>query len=321
MKGIIATIIVLGLIAFGAYYLWPKQKDEPVVTDFASCVAAGYPILESYPEQCKTPSGAIFINNPNPVATTTDQSTPVENNSPVRYVNVSENELVTSPLIVRGEATAGWYFEASFPVKLLDANGKVLAQAPATTTDDWTDMNGFHPFTSSALTFTTTTATGTLVLHNDNPSGLAKYDQEVRIPVRFKAEEKTIKLYYYNSSKDKDSTGNILCSSRGLVAVSRTVPVSITPIQDAIRELLKGTITDAEKKSGLISNFPLAGVSLTGASLATDGTLTLTFTDPQHATSGGACKINILRAQIEATAKQFPEVKAVRIMPATLFQP
>ena len=40
------------------------------------------------------------------------------------------NELVdpTGPLTIKGEARGNWYFEASFPVKLLDANGSILSQ-------------------------------------------------------------------------------------------------------------------------------------------------------------------------------------------------
>ncbi len=131
---------------------------------------------------------------------------------------------------------------------------------------------------------------------------------------------KTVKLYYYSSTKDTEN-GILTCSTKGLVAVDRQISISQTPLQDTIRLLMQGTITDTEKRSGMMSNFPLIGVSLDGASVDANGTLTLTFSDPQHSTSGGACRSNVLRAQIEATAKQFPTVKQVRIQPATLFQP
>lgn len=91
---------------------------------------------------------------------------------------------VTSPLTVSGTARGTWFFEASFPVSLLDANGNVLAQAPAQAQGDWmtTDM---VPFTVT-LTFTPpASGQGMLVLKKDNPSGLPQNDASVQVPVTF----------------------------------------------------------------------------------------------------------------------------------------
>lgn len=93
---------------------------------------------------------------------------------------------VRSPLEIAGEARGSWFFEASFPVTLLDANGGVLARRPAQARGEWMTEE-FVPF-DAELTFTQpTTSTGTLVLAKDNPSGLAEHDAEVRIAVRFDA--------------------------------------------------------------------------------------------------------------------------------------
>lgn len=121
-------------------------------------------------------------------------------------------------------------------------------------------------------------------------------------------ETRTINLYYYNPDLDKDESGNIACGRDGLVPVEREISITQTPIQDAIKLLLS---------SGLID---LEGVSLRGASL-NDGILTLEFDDPNNKTVGGACRVGILWFQIEATAKQFPEVRQVRFLPEELFQP
>ncbi|MCU0653511.1 MAG: GerMN domain-containing protein [Candidatus Pacebacteria bacterium] len=129
-----------------------------------------------------------------------------------------------------------------------------------------------------------------------------------------------ISLYYYNPARDLDDMGNIACGREGLVAVPREIPVTQTPIQDAIRLLLAGRTTDKEREAGITTEFPLAGVKMKGANLK-DGVLTLEFADPQNKTSGGACRAGILWFQIEATAKQFPEVKEVRFIPETIFQP
>jgi hypothetical protein len=131
---------------------------------------------------------------------------------------------------------------------------------------------------------------------------------------------RTISLYFYDASRDTDAAGNLLCSSQGLVAVTRSIPLTTTPIQDAVRELLKGELASDERAKGITTEYPLPGLSLVAASLR-DGVLTLTLADPQGNTVGGSCRVGILRAQIEATAKQFGGVREVRFVPEELFQP
>ena len=136
------------------------------------------------------------------------------------------------------------------------------------------------------------------------------------------SETRTIKLYYYNYELDRDEFGNTACSRNGLVPVVREIPITQTPIQDTINLLLKGkeNLIEDEKKASITTEFPLEGLKLTGANLK-DGVLTLSFDDPFFKTSGGSCRVGILWFQIEATAKQFPEVKEVRFLPEELFQP
>ncbi len=129
-----------------------------------------------------------------------------------------------------------------------------------------------------------------------------------------------VKLYYYNPELDKDDSGNIACSRDGLVAVSREIPASQSVIQDTIQLLLSGELTDEEKAEGIETEYPLAGLGLKESFLI-DGVLTLEFDDPNNKTGGGSCRVNILWAQIEATAKQFEGVEEVRFLPEELFQP
>ncbi|MDZ4231853.1 MAG: GerMN domain-containing protein [Candidatus Pacearchaeota archaeon] len=133
-------------------------------------------------------------------------------------------------------------------------------------------------------------------------------------------EGRLVKLYYYNQEKDKDETGNLLCSQNGLVAVEREIPLTQTPIQDTIRTLLLGELSELEREQGIETEYPLEGFSLKGASLR-DGVLSLEFEDVNNRTVGGSCRVGILWFQIEATAKQFEEVSQVRFLPEELFQP
>lgn len=94
------------------------------------------------------------------------------------------DDIVTSPLTVRGRARSSWFFEGSLPVVLVDMSGNILAQGPGTALTDWTQP-GWVEF-SAELTFDTPTeADGELIIKKDNPSGLPENDGSIRIPVRF----------------------------------------------------------------------------------------------------------------------------------------
>lgn len=94
--------------------------------------------------------------------------------------------VVSSPVAIAGTATGGgWFFEASFPVKVLDGDGAVLGQGQAQAQSDWTST-GTIPFVASITFRTPKYATGAIVFAKDNPSGLPENAQELSVPVRFK---------------------------------------------------------------------------------------------------------------------------------------
>lgn len=105
----------------------------------------------------------------------------------IRVNTPGQNAIITSPLTIRGEARGYWFFEASFPVKLTDANGNNIPLEPGymQAKGEWM-TEAFVPF-EGAYTFTApATDTGTLVLMKDNPSGLPENDDALMIPVRFR---------------------------------------------------------------------------------------------------------------------------------------
>lgn len=141
-------------------------------------------------------------NTPSATNTTTNTSTntadtgitpfPPKGGMPIRptkddliAVNTpTAEQVIESPFTVSGEARGNWYFEASFPVQLLDGNGKEIATTTAKAQGDWMTTE-YVPF-EAVLTFAKpTTDIGTLVLKKDNPSGLPANDDQLRIPVRF----------------------------------------------------------------------------------------------------------------------------------------
>lgn len=92
---------------------------------------------------------------------------------------------ITSPLTVTGQARGSWFFEGSFPVLLVDWDGKIIAQTQAKAQKEWT-TDEFVPF-SAELQFEKPNLydRGNLILKKDNPSGLSKNDDALEIPVSF----------------------------------------------------------------------------------------------------------------------------------------
>lgn len=295
---IIISILVLigGLIGFG-YSIF--KKGEP----------------RACPQEAKLCSDGSYVSRTGP----TCEFTLCPHEDLIRVFTPQANEKISSPLLITGEARGFWFFEATFPIKLLDDQGNLIAQHYAQAKGDWMTAD-FVPFEAELVFEAPTIQKGYLVLEKDNPSDLPENAEELRIPIIF-SDSKIVKLYYYNPEQDKDESGNIQCSRDGLIAVERKIPITKTPIQDTIKLLITGQLTEAEKSRGITTEFPLEGFSLKELNLKPDGTLILKFNDPLNRASGGACRASILWFQIEATAKQFPEVKKVEFSPPSLFQP
>jgi hypothetical protein len=112
-----------------------------------------------------------------------------ENRTPVGndLIQVSAPESgarIESPLTVRGEARGNWYFEATFPLRLLDSEGNVLAMGYAEARGEWMTTE-FVPFTGTLTFVAPRNGEGLLILERANPSGLPQNADEVRIPVEF----------------------------------------------------------------------------------------------------------------------------------------
>jgi hypothetical protein len=86
---------------------------------------------------------------------------------------------------VIGQARGFWFFEASFPIEVLDEKGQVLAKGiaqaepdPQTGEINWMTEN-FVPFKALIKIPQTYIGPATLVLHKDNPSGLPENDASI----------------------------------------------------------------------------------------------------------------------------------------------
>lgn len=102
----------------------------------------------------------------------------------ITVVSPQPNTEISSPLTITGEASGTWFFEATFPVKLVDTNGAVIAQGNVQTMSDW-QTEEMVPF-EGVLEFTTDVREGELILRKDNPSGLPENGGQFLVPVKFK---------------------------------------------------------------------------------------------------------------------------------------
>ena len=82
--------------------------------------------------------------------------------------------------IVTGSAR-GWYFEASFPIRVIDQAGNQLGQGVAQAQGDWMTTNPV-PFKAS-VSVGKYQGPAILMLMKDNPSGEVKNDASIQIPI------------------------------------------------------------------------------------------------------------------------------------------
>jgi len=181
--GVFVAVLVVAAVgaffAFGGLKL-PLLTSKPPLgqtpNSFEECAGAGYPIMESYPPRCNVPGDGTF---------TQDIGNELEKMDLIVLERLRPNETVSSPLVISGRARGYWFFEASFPVELLDDSGSVIASGIATAQDEWM-TEAFVPFSATLEFSSPVTEKGTLILKKDNPSGLPEHDDRLVVPVRFR---------------------------------------------------------------------------------------------------------------------------------------
>ncbi|MDQ1284324.1 MAG: hypothetical protein QG620_672 [Patescibacteria group bacterium] len=156
-------------------------------------------IRDGFPLSGK-PRGGCVIQSSNPVAEKGEsqeffQTAPSSDKAPLEEAYFSEEmgieiisprkgEAVGSPLTVKGRAKQGWFFEGSFPVKILASDRTVLAETYASAQEDWTEKEWVE-FSGTIEFPVPDDSEGFLLLEPDDPSGFPRYGVAVHIPVTF----------------------------------------------------------------------------------------------------------------------------------------
>lgn len=128
--------------------------------------------------------GSFMLFKPKAIAPIVEKS-----NSPVVEKEICQHEnlcveypkagqVVSGTILLKGKARK-WYFEASFPVRLIDASGKEVLAVPVQAQGEWMTVE-FVPFeTTITIPASAVKGNAMLVFTEDNPAG----DEERGRPV------------------------------------------------------------------------------------------------------------------------------------------
>lgn len=168
-------LFLMVVLVVGGVWWFSLKTPNVVVTSFEECAAAGNPIAESYPATCRTKEGKVF---------TEDIGNELEKIDLIRVDSPRPNTLVSSPLKITGQARGTWFFEASFPARILDSNGVELGVVPVQALGEWMTTD-FVSFSTELKFDAPQTKTGKLILEKDNPSGLPENNDSLIVPIKF----------------------------------------------------------------------------------------------------------------------------------------
>jgi hypothetical protein len=295
---ILFFILIFALAGTLVYWHFVSQKNvAPKVTDFASCLTAGYPVLESYPRQCVADSQTFVEDIGNQLA----------QEDKIKVTQPRAGETISSPLIIKGEARGFWFFEASFPVKLIDANGQILGAGVAQAQGDWMTED-FVPFQAELKYVSSEAGHGRLILMRDNPSGLPANDDSLAIPVAYLANAEKMKVKVYFQNAELDAATDYDCGK--VIAVEREIVKTEAVARAALEELLQGP-TATEKDLGFTTTLN-AGIKIQKLTIE-NGVAKVDFDEQLEKGVGGSCWVMAIRAQINETLKQFTTIKSVII--------
>lgn len=230
---------------------------------------------------------------------------PLATSSDIIISSPQPDAVVKSPLVLEGQATGQWYFEAQFNAKLFDAAEKELGSAILTAQSDWMTEN-LVPFKGELRFVSPQTATGTLFFLSSNPSGLEENQKMFAVPVRFNLSGNLsrVKVFFNNSRLDPEFSCN------KVFPVEREVEKTQRLATAAVTELLKGP-SEADKADGFFTSIP-SGVQIQSLVIE-NGAAKVDFNEALQAGVGGSCRVSAIRAEITETLKQFPSVREVII--------
>lgn len=157
------------------------RNTDPLITSLIIIFILG---VWFYAYQTFRPPAAEEHTEPN-VEETLNEGPVVETNNNITVESPAPQSVIGDPVQITGEAKGTWYFEGSFPVRIKDAEGAVLAEVPATAQGEWMTEE-FVPFTLEISFVPPSSDTGTIEFVKANPSGMEEQDDSFELPILFR---------------------------------------------------------------------------------------------------------------------------------------
>ena len=187
----IYVLIAIAILAGVLSYITSNSDSEKVVEDEGVMCAMDAMMCPDGTYVGRTGPNCEFVC---PDSGRVEKDVPVITENKTNLIRVNQpmvESFIASPLQIEGEARGNWFFEASFPVSLVNWDGVIIAEGVAEAQGEWMTED-FVPFKVN-LEFTNPynvgdpdfMKSGTLILRKDNPSGLPENDDALEIPIRF----------------------------------------------------------------------------------------------------------------------------------------
>lgn len=221
----------------------------------------------------------------------------VEDDSNVRLTAPKDGDVVTSPLLIQGSARV---FEAVVSYEIRSLNETVLATGFTMTHAQ--DVGLYGPFEAEIFLPAISEPAFYLDVFWHSPEDGRRLDVVRRRLTLANQEKTTVDVYF------SDDAEVIAGDCTAVDVEKRTVAKTLRVGEFAILEMLKGPT-----KAWGVSMIPewTTYDSLTIA----NGEAVLRLNSPSlQEWSGGSCKVQAIRSQIEETLKQFESVNTVRIL-------
>src|SRR3989344_9274345 len=108
---------------------------------------------------------------------------PIQHKDLVVLTRPIAGEYILSPVIIEGRARGTWFFEASFPIVIVDWDGLIIGQGIAQAQSEWMTTD-YVPFRAE-ISFIKSVVknNGWIILKKDNPSGLSQNDDAFEVAI------------------------------------------------------------------------------------------------------------------------------------------
>lgn len=127
----------------------------------------------------------VFVPGPRRAVVPAENSPQSSLSDKIVVSDPSSGARIVSPLSFSGKARGMWFFEGSFPVRIIDEAENTIGAGIATADGEWMTEE-FVPFRGNVTFVAGASGRGFVVFKKDNPSGMPERDEEVRVPVVFR---------------------------------------------------------------------------------------------------------------------------------------